>query len=113
VTYTWYGSPVTLYSLHIYSLHKNVTIYDSLSDSAMYHMDGQSPSGFWNSKFCGMNCIPTPDPSPSPTPDPTPKPDPCDAKCKADKEAQAAIMREFWKFCYDWTVGAFANSFVI
>ena len=60
-----------------------------------------------------MNCITAPDPSPSPTPDPKPTPDPCDAKCKADKEAQAAIMREFWKFCYDWTVGAFANSFVI
>ena len=78
----------------------------------MYHMDGQSPSGFWSSKFCGMNCIPAPDPSPSPTPDPkpTPKPDTCDDECMAERRAYWA---PFWKSLYDLSVGYLANSFVI
>jgi len=72
VTYDWYNSPANEYTLYIYSLHKNVKIYDMWSKNKFYNMDGKSPSGFKNSSFCGMDCYTKPNPSPDPSPDPTP-----------------------------------------
>ena len=60
----------------------------------MLHMDGQEPSGFQDSSFCGMDCYKPP----SPQPDPKPQAD-----------------TDFWKatgdFFKEWTYGGLNDSF--
>ena len=62
-------------------------------------MDGRSPSGFTNSSYCGINCIPKSPVSPTPTPDPTPTPvDPQTVKVKSlmDVFAKATDIGNFF-----------------
>lgn len=47
----WYNNPVWEYSARVYS-KQDLTV-TSNGQSNMYHMDGQSPSGFTNSNYNG------------------------------------------------------------
>lgn len=66
--YLWFNSPAKDYTVKIYS-KQALEVKDSTGATNILHMDGQSPSGFTDSTYRGMN--PTTDPTnPNPT-DPT------------------------------------------
>ena len=71
ITYTWNGSPSNEYTVSVYSATPNIPVLNSTNKNNSYFMDGRSPSGFTNSKYCGINCIPTTPVTPTPTPTPT------------------------------------------
>ena len=71
----WYDHPAKDYTVKVYS-KQTLEVKDNQGQTKMLHMDGQSPSGFKNSQYKGMNPSSNPSPSPSPTPTPTPTPSP-------------------------------------
>ena len=54
VKYEWMGSPTPDYTVTIYS-SQNLEVVDKNAYMRIAHMDGQSPSGFTDSTYSGMN----------------------------------------------------------
>ena len=50
--------PAQEYTVRVYS-KMDIQVQDTWGRSSIQHMDGQQPSGFTNSDFCGMDCIKT------------------------------------------------------
>jgi hypothetical protein len=54
VQYTWDQQPAKDYTVKIYS-KQNLEVKDANGATNMIHMDGQQPSGFTSSTYCGMS----------------------------------------------------------
>lgn len=52
--YNWFDSPAKDYTVKIYS-KQSLEVKDSTGQTNILHMDGQSPSGFTDSTYRGMN----------------------------------------------------------
>jgi hypothetical protein len=59
VKYEWFDSPGNDYTVKVHS-QMDITITDSLHRVNQLHTDGQGPTEFKTSKYCGMdvNCTP-------------------------------------------------------
>ena len=59
VWYEWMDSPHKDYTVKAYSAHE-LPIYNANDETNQLHTDGQSPSEFTTSNYCGMdiNCTP-------------------------------------------------------
>ena len=54
VKYEWMGSPAPDYTVSVYS-KQNLEVVDKNNMMRIVHMDGQSPSGFTDSSYSGMD----------------------------------------------------------
>jgi len=60
VKYDWWGSPAPDYTVKVYST-QTIEVLDEAEQTRQFHTDGQSPSEFTESTYCGMTngCTPT------------------------------------------------------